>query len=440
MRPLVLVLFALSLVACTDAAEPSSEDGNNGANNGNNGNNTNNGANNGNNGVVDLFSEPLPTPATGDWAMFRRDAARTGFAPDAIVGDVVEELWRIEDFNTTTYGAAKGSASVVDGIVYCGSDTGRFVAADADTGEVIWETQIDETSQGIHGSPAIIGDLVHIGAYNGTVYTYDRHDGTPMWDYKEGFQIGSSPVVVPDWGVLYSSHERDENGGGHLLALDARTGDKLWQWNIRAHPHSSVAVDVDRQMLFVGDNLGIIHGWDAAAGEKAWEVRLDPPTEDGGESDIKSTPTVVGQHGLVVFGAWSTRVHGMDAMTGQEVWSYQTGARIMSSAAYAPGRDAIYVGGFDLKLHAINAADGVGLWTYEAGSGILSSPAVSGDEATVLFGAYNGKLYAVNADDGSERWTWDIGGRVTGSPTLVGDRIYVTAQSSDLVALRTHNE
>jgi outer membrane protein assembly factor BamB len=372
--------------------------------------------------------------------MFRRDAARTGFAPGSSVGNAVEEVWRLENFNTTDYGAAKGSASVADGIVYCGSDTGRFVAVDADTGTIVWEAQIEDTTQGIHGSPAIIGDLVHVGAYNGTIYSYNKDDGTPVWDFTLGFQIGSSPVVVPEWGALYSSHEKSDTGGGHLIAINARTGAPLWQWNIRAHPHSSVAVDVEREMVFVGDNLGIIHAWDATNGQKSWEIKLDPPTPEGGESDIKSTPTVVAQHGLVVFGAWSTRIHALDVSTGEEVWSYQTDARIMSSAAYAPTRDVVYVGGFDRKLHAVRAEDGVGVWTFDAGSGILSSPAVSGDEVAVLFGAYNGLLYAVNAEDGSERWTHQIGGRVTGSPTLVEDRVYVTAQGGDLVALRTYDE
>jgi outer membrane protein assembly factor BamB len=236
--------------------------------------------------------------------MFRDDLERSGFAEGSTVGDSVEVLWSIPNFNVTGYGAAKGSPSVVGNMLFCGTDTGRFLAARIDNGEVLWQVRLIPTSHGIHGSPAIVGDVVYIGAYDGTVYAFERMTGLLLWRHKLGFQVGSSPAVVPQWGVVYSAHEESPSGGGFVLALDARTGRELWQSRTSAHPHSSVAVDVARQTVFVGDNRGILYALDAMSGHERWTRELD---RADGKTDIKTTPMVVRERGIVVFGAWPAR-------------------------------------------------------------------------------------------------------------------------------------
>ena len=139
---------------------------------------------------------PLPEGRENDWPMFRDDVERSGFAEGSSVGSVVEVAWQIPSFNRTEYGAAKGSPSVVGDVLFCGTDTGKFVAAHVGDGEIIWQIQLDKTSHGIHGSPAIVGDVVYIGAYDGTVYAFERTTGLLVWRHKLGYQVGSSPAVV----------------------------------------------------------------------------------------------------------------------------------------------------------------------------------------------------------------------------------------------------
>src|SRR5437870_4595542 len=66
---------------------------------------------------------PLPEVRDEDWPMFRDDLERSGFAEGSRVGAKVDVLWQIPAFNTTAYGAAKGSPSVVGDVLYCGTDT-----------------------------------------------------------------------------------------------------------------------------------------------------------------------------------------------------------------------------------------------------------------------------------------------------------------------------
>ena len=278
-----------------------------------------------------------------------------------------------------------------------------------------------------------MGDVVYIGAYDGTLYAFERLTGLLLWRYKRGYQVGSSPAVVPEWGIVYSAHEESPDGGGFILALDARTGALLWESRTEAHPHSSVAVDVARGTVFVGDNRGFMYALDARTGELRWKRALD--CEDG-KADIKTTPMVMADRGLVVVGAWSGKVVALREDTGELAWSHATGGRIMGSTARLARDGSVFVGSPAGELFAIDDTTGATKWTFHVGARIMSSPAVSGDGRAVVFGASDGNIYAVRADTGEKLWSIHLGGKVSGSPTLVGDRIYVTSHGGALVGAR----
>lgn len=379
---------------------------------------------------------PLPEVRDADWPMFRDDLERSGFAEGSTVGSKVEELWHMPAFNVTEYGAVKGSPSIVGDMLFCGTDTGRFLALRIGDGSVVWQIQFDGTSHGVHGSPAVVGDVVYIGAYDGTLYAFERRTGLLLWRYRLGYQVGSSPAVVPRWGMVLSAHERSSRGGGYVLALDAHTGRRLWQQPTAAHPHSSVAVDVAREQVFVGDNRGIIYTFQGRDGRPLWRRELD---RSDGKVDIKTTPMLIPDKGLVVFGAWSGKVYALDERTGETRWEHAAGGRLMGSTAYLPAQRTIFAGSPTGRLDAIDADSGATRWSFQAGGRILSSPAVSGDGRAVVFGAGDGNVYAVRADSGERLWTYHVGGQVSGSPTLAGDRVYVTSRKGGLWALGTHD-
>jgi protein-L-isoaspartate(D-aspartate) O-methyltransferase len=381
------------------------------------------------------WPRPLAQVRDEDWPMFRDDVERSGFAEGSVVGASVERVWQIPSFNVTRYGAAKGSPSVVGDLLFCGTDTGRFLAARVSDGSIVWQVQLDRTSHGIHGSPAIIGDSVYIGAYDGTLYAFERKTGLLQWRQQVGYQVGSSPAVVPEWATLFSSHE-EADGSGDVVALDARTGAVRWRQRTRAHPHSSVAVDVRRARVFVGDNLGVVYAFDARTGEERWRRELD---RDGGKADVKTTPTVIPELGLLAFGAWSGEVYALDEETGAVAWSHATGGKLMGSTAYLPASQSLFVGSPAGRLIALDARTGQPRWEHDVRASIMSSPALSGDGRVVVFGASDGRLYALAATDGREIWSTWVGGQVSGSPTLVRNRIYVTSKRGSLWALETRD-
>ena len=82
-------------------------------------------------------------------------------------------------------------------------------------------------------------------------------------------------------------------------------------------------------------------------------------------------------------------VHALNALTGKELWTFRTRARVESSPAVAGGR--VYVGSSDGRFYVLNLADGTKLWEFEAGAPVSASPALAAGR--VVIGDQDGRLY-----------------------------------------------
>ena len=84
--------------------------------------------------------------------------------------------------------------------------------------------------------------------------------------------------------------------------------------------------------------------------------------------------------GVVYVGSQDNYVYALDAFTGDLVWRYETGWRVLSSPAITDG--VVYVGSLDHYLYALDAATGNLLWRYKTGDTVTyevsASPAVVG--------------------------------------------------------------
>ena len=220
-----------------------------------------------------------------------------------------------------------------------------------------------------------------------------------------------------------------------------RTGEPIWRSNKLHHwPHASVAVDPERDIVVVGANDGIFHAYRAGNGDQIWSRDFEPgQARDPATADIKTTAALSKSRGLAVFGTWDHKVYALDIETGETAWSFDTGARVMGSAAIDDENGRIFVGSLN-PTNAVLALDletGDELWRFDAGGGVMSSPAISADRQTIVVGSDANALFALEADTGKQRWKFEADGPITASPALVGDMIYVAAKKGSLYALHT---
>ena len=126
------------------------------------------------------------------------------------------------------------------------------------------------------------------------------------WRYTTGLNVFSSPAVAN--GVVYVGSE-----DGHLYALNAKTGAKLWSY---------------------------------------------------ATNFVDSSPAVA--NGVVYFGSTDDNVYALNASTGAKLWSFATSDIVTSSPAVANG--VVYVGSYDHNVYALNASTGAKLWSYPTGA------------------------------------------------------------------------
>lgn len=132
------------------------------------------------------------------------------------------------------------------GVVFAGSETGRFAAIDAQTGEALWtrrvasvDTTCADVPGGVHAisaTPVLKGDTIWVAGGRGRVWAFDRSSGKtrPGWPVKVG---GRNEHI---WGALAMSRGRlyvatasycnNAFYRGRVVALNPETGRKRAQW------------------------------------------------------------------------------------------------------------------------------------------------------------------------------------------------------------------
>jgi len=159
-----------------------------------------------------------------------------------------------------------------------------------------------------------------------------------------------------------------------------------------------------------------------------WQYRLD--------GEIRSTPCVCVEEGVVYVGAYDNHLWALDAKEGSLVWKYPTAGGIASGPTVAAGY--VFVGSEDRALHAVDARTGQGRWTYDTGGRVYTTPRVAGE--SVFFGSDDHKLYALNAADGRLEWSFEAAGPVRSSPFVGDELLYFGSESGDFYGLSHDGE
>ena len=175
---------------------------------------------------------------------------------------------------------------------------------------------------------------------------------------------------------------------------------RVWHQKLKGGIYSTPVSDGER--LYIGDDIGCLYCLDIQTGETLW-------TYDTGMR-IVGSPAV--SDGIVVFGSANYTIYGLNALTGEVVWSYTTKQAVMGAATIHQG--IAYIGGGDGKMYAFDIHTGKLQWSFdELKNYVLTRPLVYDNK--LYFGAWDTYLYALNLNDGSLVWKWNNG---KGNPKL----------------------
>lgn len=82
--------------------------------------------------------------------------------------------------------------------------------------------------------------------------------------------------------------------------------------------------------------------------------------------------TATARDGVAYLGSSSGRFYAFDAATGERVWEVPHGGRVTSSAIATA--DSLYYGGLDGSVYCLDRANGAVAWSYVCGRPLPGSP------------------------------------------------------------------
>lgn len=168
------------------------------------------------------------------------------------------------------------------------------------------------------------------------------------------------------------------------------------QWIVQTGAGIYCSPAVEKDKVFVGDDLGRLTAYALKNGKKLWSFQSG--------KRIVGTPAV--SEGIVVFGSADCKIYGLDAQNGNLLWTVEAAEPVLGAVTIENG--IAYIGASDHTFRAINIRTGEVKWAFAGVRGYIETKPLVTDNK-VIFGAWDNTLYALNKADGKELWKWTGG-------------------------------
>jgi len=334
-----------------------------------------------------------------NWPLFRGNATQTGSA-DSELPSPLQILWQFKAK------AIEGTAAIVDGVVYVGSDDEFLYALNLSNGEVKWRYKTDGA---IRNGVAVSGGCVYVGDEYGKFHCIDAKTGAKKWLFDTEASITSAANFEGE-KVLFGA------GNELLYCLDKdKGGTPLWTFKVPGgQVKGSPAVIAGKTFAAGCDSM--LHVIDVQNGKEVRNVDLG--------SQVGASAAVVGEM-FYVGTMTSNFVQAVDWKAGKVVWSYEAKKRQQPfESGVAATNELVLAGSRDRSLHAMDRKTGKGRWVFTTEGTVSSSPVVVGQR--VYFGSNDSKLYVVDIATGKQVQALQLGNKgILASPAVSDNRLVI---------------
>jgi alcohol dehydrogenase (cytochrome c) len=180
----------------------------------------------------------------GDWLSYNGDyTGRRYTSLSQVTPQNVAQLRAQWVFHSRNAGILEVTPVVVAGIMYVTGSNDAY-AIQAATGQVLWhhsrpitEGLVDDASGHINRGVAVLGTRLYMETDNAHLLCLDARSGNLLWDvaYATGnknYGATSAPLIVKN-KVLVGTSGGDDGVRGFIAAFDAETGKEAWRfWTI----------------------------------------------------------------------------------------------------------------------------------------------------------------------------------------------------------------
>lgn len=343
---------------------------------------------------------------------------------------------------------------VADGILYVLDAAATVTAFDVATGQRKWRTELapkikekfrvrdvlsrTKASQvGFGGGVAYENGKVFITSGFGFAAAVDAATGEKLWQFDAEAPVRTPPTAYR--GSLYFVTNTND-----AIALDQETGVK--QWNFQSFEESarilsSASPAAAGDLVVAPFSSGEVVAFLAGTGRPVWNDTLARNTQLTALSalnDIAGSPVI--DRGLVYAVSHAGRLVAIDIRTGQRVWDVPIASLQMPWVA----GEYIYVVSVDSELVCLSRTDGAVVWVSQLkrynkpkkrkGRVSWAGPVLVGDNLVLV--STDGKVVKVSPKDGSLLETKKIDGGSVIAPIVAEERIFILTQEGKLYALR----
>ncbi len=186
-----------------------------------------------------VTSARLLQPEPENWLMYRGSYDSQGYSPlDQIKLDNVADLVPVWSFSTGLREGHQAPPIVNNGYMYVSTPQNNVLALDARRGDLLWRYQrslpedlyqMHPTNRGV----ALYGNLVFLATLDAYLVALDAVTGQVVWetaveDYTGGYYMTMAPLVV-DGKVMVGVSGGEFGIRGFVAAFDADSGTPLWK-------------------------------------------------------------------------------------------------------------------------------------------------------------------------------------------------------------------
>jgi alcohol dehydrogenase (cytochrome c) len=377
--------------------------------------------------------------------------------------------------------------AVLGNTVFVGTLDAHLVALDARSGEVRWNTHVDDNGHGyaLTGAPRVLNGKVIVGISGGDVDirgyidAYDANTGKRLWRThtipaagEPGSETWGKDMVglggAGYWGT--GNPAPDYNGAARpgdnlysdcVLALDADTGKMKWYFQFTphdTHDWDSIQVPVlfdatvdgkARKLLALANRNGFYYVLDRVTGAfvagtpfvtETWAQGLDengrPIMNPHTEPTPEGTLLFPDGHGGTNWNSPSySPLTKMFYVSSREISAYTVAGKERVDFPGFGGGGRVTLGGDDAygAVRALDAVTGKRKWEYKLlAPDQVSTLATAG--GLVFSGSDEGNFFALDANTGKLLWDFTVGGTDSGSNFVtyeVAGKQYLIAASGD---------
>ena len=302
------------------------------------------------------------------------------------------------------------------------ADKNAVYAVNTSNGTEKWRFPAEKSKSTFYATPAESNDgQVIIGGYDKTLYGVNKENGNQNWAFiKAEHNYVAGPLVSDD---LIFAPSSDNN----LYTVDLN-GNLKWQFETEYPQWGTPATD--GETIYISSLDHHIYALDAKTGDLVWQ-------SDDLNGAIQGSPTI-STDGNLYIGTLGAGMFALNASDGSTIWQTPTDGWVFSGPVIY--KDSLIFGDLTGTVYSMKSSDGSINWQ------VVPDPSDRKKAITeklllyqdvLYFGNENGVFYSMNPSSGTVNWSKPFDAKIFTTPVATDDLVIMALMGKEslLVAM-----